>query len=219
MDFKERVKDSFVNIRQDFEKINNDYSLINDRLSLVENSESAIAKSVEQIMNRMDEFTAMLKGISSRLNNVEKQGCHIESVLSGISPNDKMNNGKSSIGSRGNITTVSSANVLKCNPVVSSGTSSKRNHARNIASKTILKSGRSVSRRSRKIKEKILSYDVDNMNIKQIYELVVVKDYLCSKTSFYRFIKELESEGVIEVFLDSGKRKIRVLKFLKEKIS
>ena len=43
-----------------------------------------------------------------------------------------------------------------------------------------------------------------------IYKEIVVDKELCGKTTFYRFIKELEEKGVIEIFLNGNHRKIQV---------
>lgn len=180
MDFKSNISESFNKIKQDIKKI--DTKTLNNS---------------EQIKLFVEKFTFLQASIQNLNNKVDKIFEKV-SVISGEGIINSRGNGpsiigKSSIRSGASIVVSSSNFGEKGDPFVSHGTSSKK----------IPETKRSI-----KIKNMILNNGDSYIN--ELFHRFVVEEEICSKTSFYRFIKELNDEGHINVGLANGKRKIKV---------
>jgi len=190
IDFRERVAGSFKKIKQDFEllglRVDQDRSYIDsfeERMKSIEGSVGMLSEKVED----------MLGAIDSLRESIEEKFEDLYSGTSSIGNEGVVPNGNSSTGSDPQFEQISSKNTKKKNPQVSRGTSPKRD-----------------SKRAIRIKDAIISINSPDKHLKDIYKEIVVDKELCGKTTFYRFIKELEEKGVIEIFLNGNHRKIQV---------
>lgn len=96
----------------------------------------------------------------------------------------------------------------KINPLVSSGTSPNGTSTGFKAENKLLREFK--LNRQRIVKTKILEYIKDKkVPVYNMFEQIVQKEGLCSKTSFYRYLKELEYENRVIVTLDLGMRIIK----------
>jgi hypothetical protein len=98
---------------------------------------------------------------------------------------------------------------IQTDPLSSSGTSSIGNErVPNRAEQELVK----VFKRNKPhiVKNKIIEliHD-DEYPLYEIFHIIVEQQQLCGKTTFYRYVKDLEQEGIIEVILYEGKRTVR----------
>ncbi len=95
------------------------------------------------------------------------------------------------------------------NPPISGGTSSKGNErVPRYQELELLKTFR--RNKPQLVKQKIVdALHSREMPLYELFTSIVYEQTLCGKTTFYRYMRDLELEGIIEVGLVEGKRIIR----------
>ncbi|MFW6282953.1 MAG: hypothetical protein ACOC1P_02780 [Minisyncoccales bacterium] len=124
--------------------------------------------------------------------------------------------GKSSTRNRGLVDGFQTKKANYVNPLVSFGTSPKKekNKVSEGSSLDAVLGDLKLSKRSSKLANKIIEISVSPVYLSEIYKLLVEKEELCSKTTFYRVINSLVKAKLLEETLDSGKRLVRLSKKL-----
>lgn len=232
MDFRSRVKDSFVKIKDDIDKLE---SGLASQTSIVENLQAGIDKSFKQLDLKLDHIYSHVnylsnvlgelmkkidagQGGTSSTGNRDSSGCmsSVESlsedpiVSNGTSPNNECL-GRENLGTRSlssfnevDISGNSSKGNVTSTPILSSY-DLRRNHPL-VTNGTIPKK---ESKRALGVKEKILVFSKGGVYLKDVFHWAVDENEFCSKTTFYRLIKELVDNSSVEILLVDNKRLLK----------
>lgn len=208
-DFKSNVIDSFKKVKEHMAFLENQISLnsnrFNDadkRLKLLENNFLSFQKTLNSIDSQFKILTDVVSSLANKINN--------QTDLEGVSKR------KSSTGNDGGSPFFSSDKLGQTDPLVSFGTSPKKekNKVSEGSSLDAVLGDLKLSKRSSKLANKIIEISVSPVYLSEIYKLLVEKEELCSKTTFYRVINSLVKAKLLEETLDSGKRLVRLSKKL-----
>jgi hypothetical protein len=187
-DFEVRVVNSFKKIKEDFSNLEKITYENKKNIVINDNKLSSVVDTINEFSKKLDDIFLEINKMALVLNKIGTETSFIKG-------------GRSSMGNKGEGVISSSNLPSKMNPIVSYGTSpNKTNFSLSIKD----------TKRSLLIKKQIMEFNADSVFLIELFDLIVNKKQLCSKTTFYRFINELSEQNNVEIFLENNKRKIRI---------